>query len=310
MTKRLIQLWSNPRLRLFLRVALTVAALALVAKVVGVRTLGDSLRNVRAEPGPLVAALALTLPLIGIRMLKWGYVLRAGGLGLEPRKVAHSFLAGMSLGLIVPGRAGELGRALYVGEGKKAEGLGFAALDRFFDLTVTLLGVSLAYWAIYGGVWGALATCVSLAMCVLVGFLPRLWPVGEKWLGALPLKAVTVPAFRAATSLRGGDVFLCLLLGAVSLFLGGWQFYLIMLGLRPVGLLASLLAFPASLMVGAVSPTISGVGAREGTAALVLDWLYRRLPGVSAAGGVAAFFCFLFDSVLPATVGAFFLGRM
>jgi uncharacterized membrane protein YbhN (UPF0104 family) len=294
--------------RLALQVVLTVVALAVVVvKVVGVKNLGESLR--RVQPLPLAAAFGLTLPLIGTRIWKWGFVMRAGGLGLPRRQVASSFLAGMWLGLVVPGRIGELGRALYLSKGKRAEGLGFAILDRIFDLAVTILGGSLAYWAIFGGAKGALATVGSLGICALVGFLPPLWPLGEKWLNALPLKRITVPAFRAATSLRGRAVVWCLALGALSLFLGGWQFHLVMVGLQPVRLLASLLAFPASLMAGVISPTISGVGAREGTVALLFQRLYGT-PEVKAAGAVAAFVSFLFNSVLPAAVGAFFLGRV
>jgi uncharacterized membrane protein YbhN (UPF0104 family) len=97
-------------------------------------------------------------------------------------------------------------------------------------------------------------------------------------------------------------------LGAISLFLGGWQFHLIMLGLQPVGFLGAQLAFAASLMAGVIFPTISGVGAREGVAALLLFRLYH-IPEVKAAGAVASFICFFFNSVLPAAVGTFFLGR-
>lgn len=298
--------WFNPTVKLVLRAALTLAALALVVKVVGVQALVANLRSVRVLP--LVAAFALTFPLIAVRIWKWGYVMSAGGLRLPSRQVTSSFLAGMWLGLIVPGRIGELGRALYLGEGRRAQGLGFAILDRIFDLAVTVLGGSLAYWAVFGGLKGILATAISLAICVLVAFLPPLWPIGERWLGALPLKRVTVPAFRAATSLRASAAFWCLLLGAISLFLGGWQFHLIMLGLRPVGFLASLLAFPASLMAGVIFPTTSGVGAREGVTAALLSKLYQ-IPEVTAAGAVASFLCFFLNSVLPAVLGAFLLGR-
>lgn len=290
-----------------MRALLTVAALALVVKVVGIEALVSNLRSIRMAP--LAAAFGLTLPLIGVRIWKWGFVTRSGGLLLPHERIASSFLAGMWLGLIVPGRIGELGRALYVGKGRRAEGLGFAILDRIFDLAVTVLGGSLAYWAVFGGPKGMLATAISIVICVLVAFLPPLWPIGERCLTALPLKRITVPAFRAATSLRASASFWCLMLGALSLFLGGWQFHLIMLGLRPVGFLASLLAFPASLMAGVIFPSASGTGGREGTAAFLLDRLYHR-PEITAAGAVAAFLCFLFNSVLPAAFGAFFLGKM
>ena len=299
------RLWANSAFRLAVRAVLTVLALAIVIRVVSIRSLLNNLRSV--EVAPLVAALLVTIPLIGVRIWKWGLVAHYGGLRLSPRHVTTSFLAGMWLGLIVPGRIGELGRALYVGEGRRSQGLGLVTLDRIYDLAVTVLGAGLAYWAVFGGTQGGLVTVAAVVTCIFVVLLPFLGPGGERLLGTLPLKRLTIPAFRAATSLRGWAIFWCLLLGAISLLLGGLQFHLVMLGLHPIPLVASLLAFPVSLIAGVISPTISGTGGRELTTAVLLVAL-THAQDIGASGAVATFVCFIFNSVLPAVAGSFCLG--
>ena len=64
----------------------------------------------------LLAALLSVAGMLATRYYRWHRLLAAGGIALSPRDAGRSLLGGFTLSLMTPGRAGELGRCLFVEE--------------------------------------------------------------------------------------------------------------------------------------------------------------------------------------------------
>ncbi|GGA81766.1 hypothetical protein GCM10011521_20130 [Arenimonas soli] len=101
--------------------------------------------------GPALAGFLVTAALITLRAWRWNLILGAGGAALPAGELARIYGASFFLGLVSPGKLGELSRVWMIRH--RQPDLGVAALsvvfDRAFDLVPCLLVI---------GLFGALAT--------------------------------------------------------------------------------------------------------------------------------------------------------
>jgi len=100
--------------------------------------------------GYLLIALAANLVLFGLKSWRWQTLLRMQGI-VYPRTDAFlAFVSGLFLGLVTPGRVGELSKALYLKQDlglPASEGLANVLMDRLFDLyTILILGTVGLIW--------------------------------------------------------------------------------------------------------------------------------------------------------------------
>lgn len=116
-----------------------------------------------AEWGLLAVAVALNLVLFGLKSWRWRELLSMQGTAYPWRDAFLAFSSGMFLGLLTPGRVGEMAKALYL---KQDQGMpvsvGFAnvLMDRLLDLyTIMILGS-------FGLVWYHLLPGWALALVV------------------------------------------------------------------------------------------------------------------------------------------------
>ena len=87
--------------------------------------------------GYLVLAVAVNPLLFGIKSWRWRELLRMQGIGYRWLDAFLAFLAGLFLGLVTPGRVGEVGKAFYLKQDLDvlvSEGLANVLMDRLFDL--------------------------------------------------------------------------------------------------------------------------------------------------------------------------------
>lgn len=93
---------------------------------------------------PLILAIAANLPLFGLKAWRWQSMLRMQGIDYPWRDAFLAFVAGLFLGLVTPGRVGEMSKALYVKQDRGVPvsvGLANVLMDRLFDLyTILVLG--------------------------------------------------------------------------------------------------------------------------------------------------------------------------
>lgn len=95
-----------------------------------------------AHVGGLVGAFLLTLPMIFLKSTRWQSILMAQGIRMGTIPAYVSYLGGVFLGAVTPGRVGEFARVFHVTEHSDASRtLAFSSVlaDRLFDLYMLLI---------------------------------------------------------------------------------------------------------------------------------------------------------------------------
>lgn len=249
----------------------------------------------RADPLLLGAAFALSLVAIHMKVVRWRWLLRRRGIDYSTGRAWVAFLGSSYIGMLTPGRVGDVLRVQYLRHDRDAplsEGLASVVVDRLCDLYV--LGLFVGYGALrfapvlHGALgyaaWGALAAVIVGPVVLFIPgvadrTLARLAQRVSKQHGAagserflqavrahlhvgiLPILALTTATF-AVNYLQG-----YLMAGSLGLSISIADV---------VGLLA------ISSLLGLLPVSISGLGLRELFFALAFPSL-----GLTAPDGVA-----------------------
>lgn len=272
--------------------------LAVMVWRVPVATLRSAFRHMQPESFFLAGACFMLLLLI--RAYKWHGLMAATG--IRPLRVSlRSLFGGFALGLITPGRLGELGRCVFVRKNERAEVAVLNLLDRLLDFwsLLTLVSVSLFLLtprpaAIFGfAVWLA-SIPIVLGFPALVARLAR-WAhkstrFSEHFFEPVEqMPRVSTPRFAALSILAMG----------VELV----SFFFLLRAFAPTGFTTALATYPYIVLAGDLPITFGGVGVREGVAASLLS------PYAVSSGAAigATLVWFVFAVLLPAGLGAAWL---
>jgi hypothetical protein len=225
----------------------------------------------------------------------------AGGVVAPAAHAARSLLGGFGLSLATPGKLGELGRCLFLKEASRASVLMLNILDRALDSwalytfgMVGLMALSPRPHGVFAlGVWLATLPAV-LGMPTFISYLHAFpwFPAGlrENLREAKHrVLEIRVPTFAPWAMLSTG----------IDLLI----FYCLLQAFRPVSLYTVLSTLPFILIVGGLPIAISGLGPREGVAALLL----ARHAVPSAVAIDATLLLWVFTAVLPGAVGGIWL---
>lgn len=249
----------------------------------------------RADVPLLLTTLAVNFLAIHLKVVRWQFLLRARSIAYATRDAWVAFCASLYLGMLTPGRVGDVLRIQYLRHDKGApyaEGLASVVMDRlcdlyvlvgFFSLAITTYGARLVPELKVLG-WASVAGIVLGPLVLLVpGLAERLFgaiyarvsgdPDGKSL--ALFLESVRTQAR------RGAPVTIPLTIGSFLLsFAQGW------LVARAMGLtlsyydVACLTAIASLLSLLPIS--VSGVGVREAFFAAIFPSLgYDAERGVS-----------------------------
>jgi uncharacterized membrane protein YbhN (UPF0104 family) len=243
----------------------------------------------------LLAAFCI-LVLFVLRAYKWHCLMTAAG---KPRlrQSLRTLLGGFALGLITPGRLGELGRCLFVRKSERTEVALLTILDRALDVwaLLTLIGVSLFLLvrhpaAIFGvAVWLALLP-VLLGFPGLLAHLSKVMRRSSHFHGHLAEVAAAVPPAQMPR-------YAIMALGAMWAELA--SFFFLLRAFFPTGFTTAVATYPYIVLAGDLPLSFSGVGVREGAAALLLS--PYAVP--SGAAVDAAMLWFVLAILLPAVLG-------
>jgi uncharacterized protein (TIRG00374 family) len=248
--------------------------------------------------GYLILALTFNPLLFGIKSWRWRELLRMQGIGYRWIDAFLAFVAGLFLGLVTPGRVGEMGKAFYLKQDLDvpvSEGLANVLMDRLFDLyTILVLGAA-------GLVWFRLLPGWALALIVtgVIGALLMPFALLSQRLAAWGLRLVRQLAFlhrfdarltratgRFQKGLRplltpGLVVPLVLTLIAYALFFGQAQLLAVALDLK-VGIVYLAVCLSVAGVITLLPISFSGLGTRDA----VLIALFAPL-GLAAEQAVA-----------------------
>ena len=250
--------------------------------------------------GSLLLALACFLVWFCLRAYKWHRLMLFTGKG-DLRRSLRTLLGGFSLGLITPGRLGELGRCVFVRQDERAQVALLTLYDRLLDswALLTSIGASLfllAPWptAILGmAVWLALLPVVA-RFPALVSHLGGLAQKSRHFRGHFPGAAGGMPLVPTAH-------FAFLAVSAMGAELA--SFFFLLRAFCSTGFTTALATYPYIVLAGDLPVSFSGVGVREGAAALLLS--PYAVP--SSAAVDASLLWFVFAVLLPAALGALWL---
>lgn len=252
------------------------------------------------EMGSLFLALFAFLVLFSLRAYKWHRLMTLAGKG-PLRRSLRSLFGGFALGLITPGRLGELGRCVFVRENERAQVALLTIYDRLLDFWALLTSMSASLFllaphpaAIFGvAVWLALLPVV-MAFPALISHLGKLVQKSRHLQGHFLDAAVGMPWVSTPR-------FALMALGAMWAELA--SFFFLLRAFSPTGFSTALATYPYIVLAGDLPVSFSGVGVREGVAALLLS--PYAVP--SGAAIDASLVWFLFAMLLPAILGALWL---
>ena len=260
--------------------------------------LREAFRNLNA--GSLFGALFCFGVLLFLRAYKWHGLMGAAGFG-NFRQSMRSIFGGFALGLITPGRLGELGRCVFVRHHERAQVALLTVLDRLLDFwaLLTMVGISLFLLAsrpaaVFGvAVWLALLPVV-MGFPALVSHLSTLARKSRHFRGHFTEAAEGMPLISMPR-------FAILALCAMGVELA--SFFFLLRAFSPTRFTTALATYPYIVLAGDLPVSFSGVGVREGAAALLLS------PYAVSSGAAvdASLLWFLFAILLPAALGALWL---
>jgi uncharacterized membrane protein YbhN (UPF0104 family) len=255
--------------------------------------LGAAFHNLEVES--LFLALYCVLVLLVLRAYKWHCLVSAGGnFGLQ--ESIRTLLGGCALGLITPGRIGEFGRCLFVRKPERTQIALLTLLDRCLDLwaLLTLVGASLFLLsplvAIYGAVVWILLLPVLLGFPGVLANLSETVPAGKRFHGHLAQIASRVPP---AQMLRYATM------SVAAMWVELASFFFLLSAFSPTGFTTTVATYPYITLAADLPISFSGVGVREGVAAILLS------PYAVPLGAAvdATVLWFVLGILLPAILG-------
>ncbi|MFO0611386.1 MAG: lysylphosphatidylglycerol synthase transmembrane domain-containing protein [Polyangiaceae bacterium] len=259
---------------------------------------------------PLAAALLLNVAPLYLKGLRWTLQLRTRGIDYPTRRSVVSLGASLYLGMLTPGRVGDVVRVQYLRHEANvpyAEGLASIVLDRLMDLYVLAGFVSIAVahygtklderlrvvsWVMVG------ATLVLPVVLFIPGLAERVLRVVYRRMSKEASDSGWPRFLEGVRSAARGALLPCLLLTVAAFAVGYVQGYL---AARAMGLELSLYECTCLIAVqsfmGLLPISVSGVGVREAFYAAVFPAI-----GFSAEQGTA-FGLLVFFVVYVALVG-------
>lgn len=267
--------------------------------LVGLALLGDlrevsrSLLHFRWEF--FIAALGFTLINYGLRFVKWHYYIQQIGvrcLGLRPS--LRLFVAGFPLA-VTPGKAGEALKGIWLNRASQipvGRGVSVVLAERISDglavMLLSLFGVFAypQYWMVFSVIFTLLVLIIIISQIRPLALL--LLGYGEKIPFVNRFAHQLREFYEGSFALfRPEATLIAVLLGVISWLGEGIGFFCILLGLglspsyELVATAIFVLAF--STAIGAASAMPGGLGAAEGTIAVMLPLTLEISPAVAAS---------------------------
>ena len=288
-----------------MRLGLTVAVLSILLAKVDV---GEMVRAFGDVGGSfLVGALGLVGPNLGLQCYKWRYLVRFVKPEVSIGEVVRSVLAGLSLGLVTPGRIGEAGKIFYVRDVRRRALAGLAVAERAYVMVSNVGLGGLAFAVLVGRHSGFLFVPLGIALFSLA-IAPEVGVrVLRRLFERLPFKEKLTPVLDGLGELNGDKGRRILALSVLFYAIHCTQFYLLISAFGDIKVTAALWAIPAIVFVRSVLPIALGdLGVREAASVFVLG----RLGIPNAVAVDAALLLFGMNVFVPGLVGAFWVHRI
>ncbi len=252
------------------------------------------------ETGSLLLSLVCLGAWFALRAYKWHHLMAVAG----NARISYSLrnlLGGFALGLVTPGRLGELGRCVFVRQPERAQVALLTVFDRALDFWALLTSMGAGLFLVVSRPAAIFGVAVWLALLPLVMGFPAL--IGEVAKLARTSRYFRGHVLQAAAGISQIPTprFALLAVGAMAAELVA--FFFLLRAFSPTGFATTLATYPYIVLAADLPVSFSGVGVREGVAALLLS--PYAVPRGAAVG--ACLLWFVFTILLPAIFGAVWL---
>ncbi len=277
------------------------------------RTLSEVISN--ARPVFLIPAVALTVPFVVFKTVRWQSLLSMQGIDYGFRNSFLAYMGSMYLGLVTPGRLGDFAKVLYLRKDRGITvGKGFSSVfvDRLFDLLI------LVSMACAGGVAFALSldmltvifSFVALFVLIVLVFLnERSGKRAVRFLYRLILPKKYIGStdeqfdafYEGIREFKRVGIVAPLTLSLLSYLFFYIQCYLIAVSLNiGISFMDTAFCITTANLISLLPITISGIGTRDAT----LITLFAVI-GLSKEAALSFSIVFLFISnITAALIGA------
>lgn len=287
-----------------LKVVFTILIVGFILRKIGLERFVRTLETI--NPYLFFMAFFCFPLIVFVGSRKWYGMIRHEAKGASYKDALISFLGGLSLGLLTPGRVGEFGRIAFIRDGRAGSLAGIAFVDRLIDLEVTLaLGIGSVF--IFFGYFPSILLSLAVLTGMLFIFSPKSFlPLIERVICFLPFREKLKGVLGGIVSIPAGALVSCLLFRLLASFIDIFQFYLLINSFTEIKLLQVMCVYPIIILTNILPLTIGGLGIREGTSILTLSRF--GIPPEAAAN--ASFLLFFINTLLPGLIGALFLSRL
>lgn len=292
------------KLKVAIKIALTLVLGGAILYGVGVGRFVESFREINLYL--FMAALAGSPLVVLASSRKWMEIIRHEAVGITYPEAVASFLGGLSLGVLTPGRVGEFGKVGLIRRGRLAALAGIALLDRVIDLNVVLaLGVvgSTTFFGVFPALVVAAAALTGTAV---VFHAPLRLAMLNIVLAMSPWKDRIREVIDALSAIPASTFSRCVGLRTFACLIDVCQYYLLINSFSHISLLDVLVVYPAVILTNILPLTIGGLGVREGMSMYVLS--YYKVPPEAAAS--ASLLLFAINTLIPALIGAMLIPRL
>jgi len=307
---------SSRVIGILIRVLLTAGLLFLLFWQVSWRKVWDVVQSL--DGTLLMVTCILWIPTQVLQFVKWNMLAREAGDDIRRGDIHRGYWVGFTLGLITPGRVGQLGRALALHNCSLPRAFGLTAVERGYTaLSMNALGfLALVALPLLG--WQSpvpiplvvqIVLVLAGAFLLVLGVFPRLMHKPLRWVaGKLPLRDKLEQAVDVLESAGPGRGSILLLLSIAALCSSLYQFVLIIhaAGFEvPIfaGMLTGLLTF---FLKGALPISIGSLGVGEWSAMLC----YRGLGVEPSVAVASSLLLFVINVFIPSLIGLPFIGSL
>jgi len=252
------------------------------------------------EMSSLLPALFSFLVLLFVRAYKWHRLMAAAG-NPRLRQSMRTLFGGFALGLITPGRLGEMGRCVFVRKDERAQVALLTVLDRLLDFWALLTSIITSLFFLAPRPAAVFGVAVWLAMLPVVMGFPAL--VSQLSQLARKSRHLRGHFMEAAVGMLRVPTPRLAILAVAAMGAELASFFFLLRAFFPTEFTTALATYPYIVLAGGLPISFSGVGVREGAAALLLSTY--AVP--SGAAVDASLLWFVFAMLLPAALGALWL---
>ncbi len=277
------------KLTFLLKYAIGLALLVWILSRINRQKMVDTLLRIHWTSMALILIIAAVNLFVQYR--RWKFLVEQQSNDFNARDLIPSFFAGFTFRLLLPGGHAEISK-IFMLPGKKSGKVMAFAIEKFFQTYVKTILVMAGLPVLFPQ-WRWIFIVILLALIGLYPLLPRL--SRTRFLQRFQEKEANYHRIFLRALLFSLGVFVCLI----------FQYYILLNDVHRIQFSQTLLTVIYVWGAGLIPVSISGLGIREGIAAVMLKQ-YGIPP--SAAVGIALLI-FIINAIIPAIVGVFFIYR-